>query len=357
MKFLKKAIITVLILVVILAGLGVKTFYDAGEFKEIRPHFNGQVKTIAGVLSSEDITIHPPTAMAFISSDDRRAHWAGAGNSQARQGAIYGFDLNSVNARLVNLTADFSKELNPHGIGWWMAENGDLSIFVVNHPRNGQFVEIFDYRDDQLVHRRSVTGALMHSPNDVLPVGPDTFYVSNDHGNSSGFGRMAEEYLQLARSYVLYYDGKNFRKVAGALAYANGINLSLDGRTVYVTATVGQEIYLYDRDLNTGDLSLRRTIVAGTGVDNIEIDQKGNLWIGCHPKLLTFVNYSKNPEVLSPSQVIKVENRASGQYEIKEVYISNGQPLSGSSVAAVFEDTLLIGSAFDERFLMCNLPN
>ena len=58
MKFLKKAIITVLILVVILAGLGVKTFYDAGEFKEIRPHFNGQVKTIAGVLSSEDITIH-----------------------------------------------------------------------------------------------------------------------------------------------------------------------------------------------------------------------------------------------------------------------------------------------------------
>ncbi len=126
MKFFRKAIITILILTTILAGLGVKTFYDAGEFREIKPHFNGQVKkTIAGVLSSEDITIHPPTAMAFISSDDRRAHWAG--NNQARQGAIYGFDLNSVNARLVNLTANFSNELNPHGIGWWMAENGDLS--------------------------------------------------------------------------------------------------------------------------------------------------------------------------------------------------------------------------------------
>jgi len=55
MKFFKKAIITVLILVVILAGLGAKTFYDAGEFKAIKPHFNGQVKIIAGVLSSEDI--------------------------------------------------------------------------------------------------------------------------------------------------------------------------------------------------------------------------------------------------------------------------------------------------------------
>jgi len=353
MKFFKKAITTLLILALVLGGLGVKTFYDAGEFKEITPHFNGQVKVIAGVLSSEDITIHPQTAMAFISSDDRRAHWSV--NNQSRQGAIYGFDLDSVNPRLMNLTEDFPRELNPHGIGWWMAEKGDLSVFVVNHRHDGHFVEIFDYRGGKLVHRQSVSGALMHSPNDVLPVGPDTFYVTNDHGNSSVLGRMAEEYLQLARSYVLFYDGKNFRKVAKALAYANGINTSSDGRTVYVAATVGQKIYVYDRDLNTGDLSLRTTIEAGTGVDNIEIDQKGDLWIGCHPKLLTFVKYSKDPKMLSPSQVIKVTIKESGQHTVKEIYLNNGQPLSGSSVAAVFEDRLLIGSVFDERFLLCRL--
>jgi len=168
---------------------------------------------------------------------------------------------------------------------------------------------------------------------------------------------MAEEYLQLARSYVLYYDGKNFRKVAEGLAYANGINMSSDGQTVYVAATVGQKIYVYNRDRSTGDLSLRSTIEAGTGVDNIEIDQKGDLWIGCHPKLLTFVKYSKSPGVLSPSQVIKVEKRTSGSYEVKEIYLNNGQLMSGSSVAAVFKDTLLIGSVFDERFLLCNLQN
>jgi arylesterase/paraoxonase len=355
MKFIKKAIITVLILVLVLAGLGIKTFYDAGEFKKITPHFNGQVNTIAGVLSSEDITIHPPTAMAFISSDDRRAHWSRS--SQSRQGAILGFDLASTNPQLVNLAEDFPRELNPHGIGWWMAQNGDLSLFVVNHRQDGHFVEIFDYRGGKLVHRQSVSGALMHSPNDVLPVGPTAFYVTNDHGNASELGRMAEEYLQLARSYVLYYDGKNFRKVAEKLAYANGINTSPDGRTVYVAATVGQKILVYDRDLNTGDLALRETIEAGTGVDNIEIDQKGDLWIGCHPKLLTFVKYSKDPDALSPSQVIKVEQKSPGQYDIKEIYLDNGRPLSGSSVAAVFENTLLIGSVFDEQFLLCRLQN
>jgi len=86
-------------------------------------------------------------------------------------------------------------------------------------------------------------------------------------------------------------------------------------------------------------------------------NQEGDLWIGCHPKLLTFVKYSKDPNALSPSQVIKVETQASGQYEIKKIYLNNGQPLSGSSVAAVFEDRLLIGSVFDEQFLLCNLQN
>jgi hypothetical protein len=52
-----------------------------------------------------------------------------------------------------------------------------------------------------------------------------------------------------------------------------------------------------------------------------------------------------------------VEKKASGQYDVKEIYLSHGKPLSGSSVAAVFENTLLIGSVFDEHFLLCNLQN
>ena len=354
-KYLRNSIIILLLLALILVGLVVKTFYDAGEFREIKPHFKGQSKSISGVLSSEDITIHPRTGLAFISSADRRARWSDA--AQPRQGAIYGLDLSSANSQLVNLTVGFDKEFNPHGIGLWMAGDGTASLFVVNHRRDGHFVEIFDYRGGKLVHQQSVSGALMHSPNDVLPVGSAAFYVTNDHGNATAFGRMAEEYLQLARSYVLYYDGQSFRKVAAALAYANGINISSDGQTVYVAATVAQKIYVYDRDRNTGDLSLRSTIEAGTGVDNIEIDQRGDVWVGSHPKLLTFVKYSKDPKVLSPSQVIKVAIKESGQHSVKEIYLNNGKPLSGSSVAAVFENTLLIGSVFDEHFLLCNLQN
>lgn len=352
MKIFKPAIITLIVLALVVGGLIVKTYYDAGEFKEIAPHFNAECKAISGVLSSEDITIDPKTGLAFISSADRRTEWSNS--SHVQKGAIYGLDLNLRDPELVNLTADFAEEFNPHGIGLWIGEDGK-SLFVVNHRQDGHFVEIFDFKDNKLIHRESIEGALMHSPNDVIPVGPRDFYVTNDHGNTSELGRLVEEYLQLARALVLYYDGNDFRIMAEGLAYSNGINLSPDGKTVYVAATVGQEVCVYDRDKGTGALTLRHTIDLGTGPDNIEVDESGNLWIGCHPKLLTFVKYSKDPEELSPSQVLKVTVQKPDPYTVDEIYLNNGEPLSGSSVAAVFRDTMLIGSVFDTRVLLCKL--
>ena len=72
-------------------------------------------------------------------------------------------------------------------------------------------------------------------------------------------------------------------------------------------------------------------------------------------RIYDFVKYSKDPEELSPSQVLKVTARKPGSYTVEEIYLNSGEPLSGSSVAAVFGDTLLIGSVFDPRLLLCKL--
>jgi len=352
MKFLKILIIVLVFLAVIIGAPVLILFRDAGEFKKITTHFSGLCTDIKGVHSSEDITIHPVIGLAFISSCDRRALSLGR---QPRQGAIFGFDLKGTIAELVNLTTDFKKPFRPHGIGLWLDEDGRTALFVVNHPPGGHFVEIFDLKENRLVHRESISDPLMHSPNDVVPVGPGSFYVTNDHGNTSKSGRTLEDYLRLARSYVLFYDGTNFRKVAGDLKYANGINLSLDGKTIYVAATVGRRIVLYDRDLQNGDLTYRDEINLATGVDNIDVDEEGNLWVGAHPKLLTFVKYSKNPDVLSPSQVLKITPHEKGPYGIEEIYLDRGDIFSGSSVAVVYADTLLVGSVFDPRFLLCRI--
>jgi arylesterase/paraoxonase len=353
MRFFKGILLIALVLAAVMGGFLLKTFYDAGEFRDLRPHFSGNCRAVEGVLSSEDITIHPRSGVAFISSDDRRQPPSG---KIARRGAIFAYDLNAREPRLKDLTLNFKGEFRPHGIGLLTGEEGSDRLFVVNHRSNGHFVEIFEYTGGRLVHIESISGNLMHSPNDVIPVGPRTFYVTNDHGSAEGFSRTLEEYLQLARSNVLYFDGKRFRIVAENLAYANGINASSDGRTLYVAATLGNMLYAYDRDPASGDLLPKARLEVGTGIDNIERDTRGNLWAGCHPKLLTFVKHAKDPAQISPSQVLKITMEKGVPVRAKEIYLAEGEALSASSVAAPFGDKLLIGAVFNPRFLLCTLP-
>jgi arylesterase/paraoxonase len=350
MKALKITLLVLAVFVLVIIGFGLKTYWDAGEFRSIEPHYSAECRVIEGVMSSEDITIHPTIGLVFISSDDRRLSMSGG---TARQGAIYMYNLRAKKPALINLTADFKKEFHPHGIGLYIAKNFRVFLFVVNHTKDGHFIEKFQFRVNRLVHMKTIKGPLMTSPNDVIPVSEENFYVTNDHGKPTGFMRTLEEYLQIPWSYVLYYDGESFQKVAEGMAYANGINISPDGKTIYVAATVSSGVFVYDRDLKSGALKFKNFINTETGVDNIEIDRKGNLWIGAHPKLLTFVDYAKDPEEKSPSQVIKIVPGDKGSFSLEEIYLNDGTPMSGSSVASVYKNNLLIGSVFDDRFLLC----
>ena len=86
-------------------------------------------------------------------------------------------------------------------------------------------------------------------------------------------------------------------------------------------------------------------------MDNIELDKEGNLWIGSHPKLLTFTRHAKNSDKFSPSQVFKVS--LGDENQVEEVYLNDGGELSGSSVAATWENNLLIGPVLEDHFLHC----
>ena len=60
----------------------------------------------------------------------------------------------------------------------------------------------------------------------------------------------------------------------------------------------------------------------------------------------------KDSTVLSPSQVYRF-SMGDSSYNIEEVYLNIGEELSGSTVAAVYGRTILIGFVFEEHFLDC----
>ena len=327
-----------------------KTMYDSGEFNNIDPHFDGQCIAVNGVYGPEDITILS-NGIALISSDHRWLTLAGA----PVQGGIYSFDLNDSSHQPVNLTGDLGFEFHPHGIGVYENKNGSARLCVVNHTGTKNSIVVFDFRDGKLFYLKTITDPLLVSPNDLVMLDQNRFYVTNDHGSATYNGKMIEDYLRLSKANVLVYDGQNFSLVADGLSYANGINMSLDGSIIYVAETIARKISVYSRNNENNTLTFKREILLGSGVDNIELDNNGSLWIGSHPKLLTFVDHAKNAGALSPSQVLRLSMGENGSFSTQEIYLSTGEDLSGSSVAAVYDNTLLIGAVFDDHFLMCSL--
>ncbi len=348
---IKRILIVSSVLVLLIAGWLFNLLRTAGQFKSIESHFACECSPVSGLSGAEDITIHPKTGIAYISACDRRS----INNGKIVPGAIFSYNLKTSRPKLVNLTPEAGNNFQPHGISLYTGRNGKDALFVINHGGGIHKIEIFDLKDGMLVHSKTISDPMLVSPNDLAAIGPDQFYVTNDHKYVSGFKKVFEEYLKLKVSNVVFYNGSGFSEAASGFGYANGINSSHDGKTIYLAATIEGSLHIFDRNSDSGKLTLKNSINMKTGLDNIEINQDGSLWIGAHPKLLTFVQHSKNPSKKSPSQILHIIPLDSGKFDTKEVYLNKGEQLSGSSVAAVYQNRMLIGSVFEDKILDCCL--
>ncbi len=346
---MKKVAIIVVCLVVVTIGWILNMVREAGQFKTINPHFAGTCKQVKGVIGAEDITIHPETGIAYIAAHDRRAEMAGL---KAKAG-IYSYDTTQPSAVPVLLTAGPTLGFAPHGISLYVGDDGKDVLFVVNHTGGKHSIEIFKLIGGRLTHQKTIYDPMLISPNDILGVGPNTSYVTNDHKYVFGPMKTIEDYGRLAVSNVVYFDGSVFSEATTGYGFANGINISSDNKTVYLTTVTEGSLYVLDRHLASGKLTVKKKIVLGTGADNIEIDSKGDLWIASHPQMLSFIAHAGNPKNLSPSQVLRVSPK--NNFSVEEIYLSRGEELSASSVAAVRGNRLLIGTVFDPQILDCRM--
>jgi len=349
---MKKFLFIVLVLVLVIIGWVAHLLWSAGHFKTIEPHFAGTCQAVSGVTGAEDITIHPRTGMAYISACDWRALKAG----QNGRGGIFSYDLTAPQPTLAKLTSGPGPDFQPHGISLYIDPEGRDALFVINHSGGTHKVEIYDLKPDGLVHRRTVKDSALISPNDIVAVGRNRFYATNDHRFTGGLLKIVEDYLKLPLANVVFFDGRDFQVAADGIGYANGINLSPHGRKLYVAGTTHMTLKIFNRDLKSGALTPAESIRFDTGLDNIEIDSAGALWIGAHPQLLKFVAHSKDASNRSPSQILRVTLSTNRAPRIDEIYLTKGEVLSGASVGAVYQDRMLIGSVFEPRFLDCRLP-
>lgn len=321
--------------------------YSSGFFRNITPYFDGEVVAKIAIPGAEDMQADLEAGFIIISSDDRASRRDGV----KVQGHLYKMSLDSFELAPIQLTATFTKEFYPHGISMVRTSDSTHRIFAVNHVGRDHFIEVFDLNGDSLTHQETLSDPSMISPNDVVALGPNEFYFTNDHKYTGGIKRLAEDYLGLRLSNVIYFDGHHYAEVADGIAYANGINIDPERALLFVASPRDFLVKVYSRNAD-GSLTFIENILCGTGVDNIEFDTNGRLWIGSHPSLLHFSSYAAGKKEKSPSEIVVVDYQSESNYMVSSIYLEDGTEMSAATVAVLADDMIFFGNVMDEGFLI-----
>ena len=320
--------------------------YTTGFFRTIDKKFDGNILKKISIDGVEDITINQKEGFAIISSTKRK----NLPPVEQENGDLYLIDLKNMESKPILLTQNFDKPFAPHGISIY-TKDSITTIAAVNHTTNGEYIELFKLTSSKLTHHKTLHNDLIIAPNDIVLLDEETFYFTNDHMYKNGFMRFIEEFLGLPFSNVIFYDGKKFKEAAKGISYANGINFEKDKNLVFVASPRKFKIKVYEKQPNNS-LTFIEDIYCGSGVDNIEFDTDNNLWIGAHPNLLQFMSYSNSYHSITPSEIIKIQYFKKGDYKVETIYLEKGEEMSGSTVAAPFENLILMGNVMDKHFLI-----
>lgn len=335
--------------------------WSLGLHKNIYNHQPGPCELVSGIVQgSEDIQVLP-NGLAFITSGFEGNAAFSKPNDKRRRGSVFLFDFKKPNegAHELDIIGDFDRStFTPLGLSIWTDKNNKLIyIFVVNHLLNNkQAVEKFrfDEKTRNLYHMRTYYNdpTFIHI-NDIVATGEDTFYFTNFYK----FHVFIEIFLGAPLGSVGFYDGTNGRIVADGLCIPNGVNVSPDGRYVYVASMHAQSLLIYARK-SDNSLVVKQEVPLGSSVDNIDVEHDtGDLWVAGHSVLGRSINYLTPPHTAqSPSQVLRLTMSDGGAavLNVTEVYSNDGRAFSGSSVGVNYRGQLLIGSVHT-NMLLCQV--
>ncbi|XP_046584022.1 serum paraoxonase/arylesterase 2-like isoform X2 [Haliotis rubra] len=329
--------------------------------KHVFNHYPGPCHQVEGIgFGSEDMHMLPD-GRTFITSGFRMA---GSGPSFEKfykqnkvKGRIYLFNMKNprkvVQEMTLTSTENFDKDrLQPHGISAWEdKDTGRVYLFVVNHERDGrEKVEKFLVSFDtvSLQHMKSYHGdTTFKNLNDLVATSEDSFYYTNFLYSDSTVGKILENLSMMPWANVGYFDGTAYRIVTDRLKMANGIQMSGDGRLIYVTASLSRDLRIYDRSKDNS-LQLKEVYPLYSTPDNVMVDHDtGHLYVALHPiNYLAFAHFT-DPVNKSPSQVLQIKLKDGSVSSVTELFIDDGNLISASTVATVFNKKMLVGSFLD----------
>ena len=324
------------------------------------------------VPGPEDIVIDHAASVAFAVSQQRMSMSGELLDADHMPGgSIFALDLNSepLAKRLLDDQASLGFPFHPRGCSLFTGKNAERRLMVISdRTANDHVVEIFDVVGEAfgaigLRHVRTIVDTdHLVSPNDLVALDGDRFYVANDHGARNMLLRSLEDLYGLPLSTVVFWDGSRSHTVAKGIVFANGIALDNARDRLYVASTRSKKINVYDWDASDPAKELTESdhIALPGCPDNLEWDEDGNLWIGANPSFVQLALYVAGVHPTTPSQVLCLSFDQENEPHVEEVWRDEtGETISASSVAAVHGKgpvrRLLIGQPFGNFLRDCQL--
>lgn len=330
------AIMAVVALVVFVG----RVLWVNGLIASVPTGFLGSCKVAAPVPGIEDM--EAAGGQVFVSVGSARG-------PDARDG-IYLFK----DGKLTRL-AGAPKDFHPRGIGLFHGPGGSLLLYAVNRRSTGKFsIDSFEIAQDgsALTPQGTIEGGLLTDPQDVVAVGPNSFYVSNN-GAKSDLTRQLAGYGILPASEVLYFNGMMFRSAADGLYGARGLLLAPDGQHVLVASLTTRSIKSYTRDPFSGALNEAGSLTLAAAPEKLSLDSYGQVWTAGHANLFHWRGFAANPAARDTSQVFRVALLNGVPQDASQIYGNDGSEIAAASVAVSSAQGLLIGSSLDQKLLSC----
>jgi arylesterase/paraoxonase len=321
-----------------------------GVLSPVPSRFDGACRAIPLGASAEDVRIDAHTGIAYITYYNRIR----SDDAKPEHGTVMLVDLNAADPRPRAALASEPPNFAPSGMSLYSPPSGPKRLFVVNRVSLGRHsIEIFEQSTTgAFAHVETIRDRLLWSPNSIVAIGPRHFYVTNDYGFRESHDT-GETRLRQNRGNILYFDGERMKQMAARLGLPNGIAISPDGRTVYVSESLRQRLRVFDRDVAAGTLKMREMVSLESSPDILTVDGSGDVWIGAHPRAVAFLRTLGDPTSRSPTQVLKFTPGAERDKRVTEIYSNDGSELSAGTVAAPKGNLLIIGSVADKKLLLC----
>ncbi len=305
-----------------------------GRFQSVASVKPAVCRAIAsGLPGVQDLAVDNVRGLLLISARN-------PANPGASDG-IYSVKLSDAAARPVRLKGA-PPDFHPGGMDLYRGPDGADQLMVIDHKNNGvTMLEGFGLSaaGDMLSPQTTVRSGQLVGPADLAMIGPNAFYLANDHVTKGWLGRFAEDYLLWPHADILAFNGVGFRIAMQRIAAPSGV--AARTRFLYATAMNGRKLLAFSREDFTGNLIEIGSLSMPARLDKVSLDPAGNLIVAGQPRP-------------GAAQVYRVSVGADGVPQgIETLFSDDGKLLKGAGSAVVAGGHLFIGSPSDSKILDC----